>query len=48
MMERQLLMMAVIKKELKMPIETLACDCDYKNKHKAYYFEWALNERVAK
>jgi hypothetical protein len=35
------------KKELKMPIETLTCDCDYKNKHKAYYFEWALNERIA-
>lgn len=31
------------------PIETLECDCgNYERKHKAYYYEWALEYRTLK
>ena len=38
-------------KELKdnhnMMIESMQCDlCDYQRKHKMYYYEWAIHEKV--
>lgn len=34
------------KKDNNYPIETMICDCgNYTRKHKAYYYEWALEYR---
>lgn len=34
------------KNEENIPVETMTCDCGkYERKHKAYYYEWALEYR---
>ena len=30
------------------PIFAMACDCGYKNKHKMYYYDWAMDYRHKK